>query len=99
MARPRSGDTTNAGVYLGRVTKVDGRVCYVELPSLAAGLEYGPARYPAGYGPGAVTGENTATETLEAHAHPFRRLSAGDNVVVAFQAGRRDAIVVLAVLA
>lgn len=98
MARPRSADTLNAGVYIGRVTKVDGRVCYVELPSMAPGLEYGPARYPAGYGPTAVTGDTTDAG-VAAHTHKLRALAPGDAVAVAFQAGRRDAIVVLTVLA
>lgn len=40
-------ETSNSGIYLGRVVKVDGRTAYVEVPRLAPGFDY-PARYPAG---------------------------------------------------
>ena len=40
-------DTTNPGVYLGRVRKVTGATAYIEVPRLAPGFDY-PARYPAG---------------------------------------------------
>ena len=98
MARPRNVDTDNPGAYLGKVTRVTGRTCYVEVRSLAPGLEYGPARYPAGYAPNAVTGENT-DNTVAGHVHPFRELKAGDAVAVAFLAAQPDNVVVLAVLA
>lgn len=96
MAQPRRTDTLNVGVYVGRVTRVEARVCYVELPTLAPGLEYGPARYPAGYAPGAITGTGGPDP---GHTHPFRTLTVGDAVAVAFLAGRRDSVVVLTVLA
>lgn len=45
MIRPTP--TLGPAVYLGTVTRVDGDRCYVEVPALARGFEYGPARYPA----------------------------------------------------
>lgn len=98
MARPRNSDTTNAGAYLGKVTRVTGRTCYVEVPTLAPGLEYGPARYPAEYAPAAETDPATVGD-LGDHTHGLPPLAAGDAVAVAFIAGRRDEVVVLTRLA
>lgn len=95
MARPRNNDTANVGAYLGKVTRVTGRTCYVEVPSLARGLEYGPARYPDHLHPGTDT--DTAGDPT--HAHGFAPLAAGDPVAVAFLAGHPDNLVVLARLA
>lgn len=42
-----SGSETGV-VHVGRVTRVRGARCYVELAQVAPGFEYGPCRYPAG---------------------------------------------------
>lgn len=62
----------NAGVYIGTVTRVTGAECYVEVPRLAAGFEYGPARYPANLN---ATGPAAATSSAGDHGHG----SAGDH--------------------
>ena len=98
MARPRNTATDNVGAYLGKVTRVTGRTCYVEVPSLARGLEYGPARYPDHLHPGTDT-DTALTGTGQQHAHGFTPLAAGDPVAVAFLAGHPDNLVVLARLA
>lgn len=98
MAIPRQAPgavPTNVGVYLGKVTRVTGRTCYVELRSLAPGLEYGPARYPATYAAAATTDPDPG----DTHSHGLPPLAAGDPVAVAFLEGRRDDVVVLARLA
>lgn len=40
-------ETTNPGVYVGRVKRVSGATVWVEVPHLAPGYEY-PARGPHG---------------------------------------------------
>lgn len=44
MLRPNrpAAPPAGAGVHQGRVTRVDGGEVYVELPRVAAGLEFGP---------------------------------------------------------
>lgn len=55
MARiPTRTVDPNAGVYLATVTRVTGTVCYLEVPRLAKGFEYGPAGYPSEYGPASL---------------------------------------------
>lgn len=55
----------NAGVYLGTVTRVTGATCYVELPRLAKGFEYGPAPYPSEYAGSLASGDRVAVAFLE----------------------------------
>ncbi len=92
------GPAPTGGVHVGRVLRVEGPACYVEVPALAPGYEYGPARYPdtlADDGSGRVY-SSTSSGGL-AHSHGYGRpLAAGDEVVVAPLGGRRDELVVLA---
>lgn len=60
---PSRGASGAAGVHIGTVTRVDGATCYVELPRIARGFEYGPARYPDTYAP------DQATATAGGHGH------------------------------
>lgn len=76
-------------LYEGTVTRVDGPVCYVEVPGVAKGSVYGPARYPAQL---AATGAGGA----DGHTHALRQLAKGDRVAVGFLSTGQDAIVVLA---
>lgn len=98
----------NAGVYVGNVTRVAGATCYVELPRLAKGFEYGPAPYPSEYAAGEQTTQDGnhshsapggATSSNGDHRHGPRALAKGDRVAVAFLEGGRDDVVVLARLA
>lgn len=93
-------DTTNPGVYLGRVRRVQGSTAYVEVPRLAPGFEY-PARYPAELaGASTLAGSaGGAYDGAPSHTHGLRRLAAGDEVAVAFLEGGRDELVVLIRLA
>lgn len=95
LTRPghRDASIPNPGVYIGKVTKVTGATCLVEIPRLARGYTYGPAPYPSEYG----QGEDTAN--AEGHSHDLRQLAKGDRVAVAFLEGGHDEVVVLARLA
>lgn len=102
-----SRDVDNVGVYLAKVTRIVGAECYVEVPSLAPGYEYGPSRYPAINAAGRTTDYTAGTQGGDpAHAHPEHRhnlatdaLAVGDRVAVAFLEGGRDELVVLVRLA
>lgn len=85
--------TTNAGIYLGTVTRVAGATAYVEVPRLNAGFEY-PARYPA-----ELAGATTLPAGEGPHTHGLRALAGGDPVACAFLEGGRDELVVLLRLA
>lgn len=56
-------DRTAGGghVYIGKITRVTGTTCYVEVPHVAPGFEFGPAGYPSEY--------HAPEETLPAGAH------------------------------
>lgn len=57
------GDGTNAGVYLGEVTRIDADgTVYVEVPRIAAEYEF-PGRAGADYTP--TVGDNVAVGFLE----------------------------------
>lgn len=58
--------TSNPGIYLGTIRRVDGPTAYVEVPRLAPGFEY-PARYPAEYAGGTLLepGVDVAVAFLE----------------------------------
>lgn len=91
---PRDAAPANGGVYLGRITRVTGTVCYLEVPSLAPGFEYGPAAYPDTYADPTTSGGDPS------HTHPARPLTVGDRVACAFLGGRQDdGVVVLIRLA
>lgn len=47
MFGTRATASSGGGLWLGTVTRLDAAGAYVEVPRLAAGYEYGPARYPA----------------------------------------------------
>lgn len=98
----------NGGTYLGKITKVTGATCYVEIPRLAKGFEYGPAPYPSEYlateetkpaGGHSHSSPDGGTGGGGDHVHRYRPLAKGDRVAVAFLEGGRDDVVVLVRLA
>lgn len=109
-ARPRSPSSTPSGIWRATITRVDGQLVYVDVPRLAAGVEWGPCAMVAGlWTVGAVTGGVTAGEETtgpasagEAHTHEHPHthdtgvdLAAGDRVLVAFVEGRANDLVVV----
>lgn len=62
LSRP-TRTTGTPGTYLGKVTRVVGSECYVEVKALARGFEYGPARFP--HGSGVAKGHDVAVAFLD----------------------------------
>lgn len=96
------------GTYLATVTRVTGSTCFVEVPRVAPGFEFGPAHYPSEYAPAEETQDaGMHSHTTPAggtssdgdHAHQLRPLAPGDRVAVSFLEGGHDDLVVLLRLA
>lgn len=88
-------------IYVGKVTRVTGATCYVEVPRLAEGFELGPCRYPAELaGADTLAGSaGGAYDGAPSHTHPLPPLAPGDAVAVAMLENSHDDAVVLVRLA